>query len=308
MCRVALFNYAGALFIESKYGLERFFDFLEDSNGGHGNGIAVLRKGRIYIRKGITFGTDDAARLLLKQPFDWAVFHTRIASAGSVNSRNCHPFRVGDLVLAMNGTESGFKPLAEALGDLTDTEAVALVMNKFGLPAEFLAELSSVFMGFENKIPFVACGSRFGDLQLVFNADTGAIIFASEFPSSPFPKVYELERPFFWKFEGKITLPAGAKLTDNEEKRRYYYYGSYYKKYGKYGGGWWDEYDDDYDRDIPIICAEKEDIAKKDDATTKDDDDKKPNLPDTFTLNGKEYHFKKPNTDKYKSALVVYGD
>lgn len=224
MCRLALMNYQGALEIQEKYGLTKFFQYLEDKNGGHGNGIAIIRNGRIKIVKGLAFTCENASKEILRKPFEWAIFHTRIASAGTINNRNCHPFVDGGIVLAMNGTEQGFTRLGKALGDITDTEAVLKTMIKFNLNSKFLINLTAVYIGFEDKKPFVAVGG-YGDLQFIVNEYAGGIVFASEFPQE-FGTVYEpAKRPFYWKGDrkGHFKIPANANLVNNT--KTYYYYG-----------------------------------------------------------------------------------
>lgn len=234
MCRLALFNYAGAEYIEAYYGLERFFQYLEDMNGGDGNGIAVLRDGRFTIKKGVYFTPKEAAEELLRKEFTWAIFHTRLASAGSVRDSNCHPFRRGRYILAMNGTEHGFSAIADAMGGITDTEAILITLHRLRLPVEALLGMSSVFIGFDGYTPFVVRGS-WGSLQLQHNKDWGAVIFASEFPvTEGFEEVYDLPRPFLWKGIGRFVLPEGAKKVKNIKVTRF----------ARAYGGW--AYDDDY--------------------------------------------------------------
>jgi len=173
---------------------------LEASLGGHGNGVAGMYKGHITIRKGVAFTCDDAFEFMHKKPWSWFLFHTRLASAGGVSDSNCHPFRYGRTVLAMNGTESAFTPLGDALGGKTDTEAMLVVYKRLGLKLpDNLANHNSAFIGFHNGAPFAVCGKT-ADLE-VWEKD-GALVIASELPYE-WGDVQECKPGFVWK-GGKI--------------------------------------------------------------------------------------------------------
>jgi len=101
--------------------LAAVFSVLELSNGGHGNGIAFPdQKGKIKIKKGIHYSTDEAARDAAEAP--WVLFHTRLASSGGISDEMCHPFPLGFWgALAHNGT---------VIGKGTFTESDTLVMAR----------------------------------------------------------------------------------------------------------------------------------------------------------------------------------
>jgi len=180
MCRLALFNKKGVLLVEKRHGLSKFLTELEESMGGHGNGIAMLKGNNVQIKKGVNLNVKSIARTLLRAEYDWVIFHTRRASAGNISDQNCHPFKEGKLVLAMNGTETWVTPLRER--EMTDTEAIAKVVARGFDIINTLMGCHSVFVGFYNGIPFVVKPTEFGDLEIYSEGD--AVIYASEIPET----------------------------------------------------------------------------------------------------------------------------
>ena len=234
MCRLALFNKAGEKLIEEKYGFQRFLSDLELSNGGMGNGIAMIVNNKIKIKKGLAFEIEDVAKILKNTNYTWAIFHTRIASAGEISDTNCHPFKSGDLVLAMNGTEHWASKIAGSMGNITDTEVITRLTNKLKLDVKTLKNYNSVFVGFKGLIPFVV-KSKFGDLEITYDKDTKGIIFASELPDV-FKKKYTFEG--FWGLNKETLLPSNVKMASKKSKIGYYAYdydddGELYSKYYK---------------------------------------------------------------------------
>ena len=99
MCRVLLMNKKGEQEIENIYGLARYLKYLEDSMGGHGNGFALLKDGKVIrLEKGVNLDIRDIANIIRKTNYDWCLFHTRFASKGIVCDKNCHPFKRDDFV------------------------------------------------------------------------------------------------------------------------------------------------------------------------------------------------------------------
>jgi hypothetical protein len=199
-----MWNKEGEKLLESKCGIKSFLDHLEWAMGGHGNGISLLKNGKIvYLKKGVKYSNKEIVDKLQNTDYDWCVYHTRVASVGSISDSNCHPFRFRNTVLAMNGTESGYKALAERL-NVTDSETVLLTAKKFKLPLiDTLTKLSSVFMGFDNGTPYVAVGGGyFKDLEVIYEGD--AIVFASEFPDRV-TSYTPVKFPFSWTPKDDIT-------------------------------------------------------------------------------------------------------
>ena len=73
-------------------------------------GFALLKNKKIIkIEKGVKLDVRDIAQILRKTDYDWALFHTRLASIGTISDENCHPFVRNNMLLAMNGTENSSK-------------------------------------------------------------------------------------------------------------------------------------------------------------------------------------------------------
>ena len=179
MCRVLLMNKQGEEEIEKNYGLDRYLRFLEKQLGGHGNGFSLLKNGKVIsLKKGVNLDVRDIANAFRKTDYDWALFHTRLASVGTISDKNCHPFRNGNIVLAMNGTEKSVDFLSNTL-DITDTEAILDILCKYHLELPALKKLNSIFMGFYNGNPFVVADNV---LNIKVYRNKKALAFASDFP------------------------------------------------------------------------------------------------------------------------------
>lgn len=226
MCRVALMNKEGLMLIEKEYGygIGNFFSYLEMMNGGHGNGISfLLNNNRIITRKGLDWDEVKICKLINKYIHDieWVLFHTRISSVGVVNDENCHPYKEGKYILAMNGTVSGFSDLGAALG-ITDTHLIAKTFGKLDLSPRHLKELGAVFMGYYDKTPFVTVNNEYKDLEIINEGN--ALVFASEFPKELKDMVqYPAKYPFSWMLGDKLELVKEKKKA----WEKYYYYGNY---------------------------------------------------------------------------------
>lgn len=205
MCRLALFNREGMNFIEEDYGLENFISYLDTSFGGHGMGYSLMLDGEIVkTRRGLRLTPVEVAKDMFYYEFDWAIFHTRLASMGSKLTRNCHPFTRGNTVLAMNGTERDMSPIATML-DTTDTEAILRTAKALRIDIkEFVKQFKSVFIGFDDGLPFVATNGTYSDLVTYNKNDI--VIFASEFPrnSLMYKRRRDTVRPFYWEEGMKI--------------------------------------------------------------------------------------------------------
>ena len=197
MCRLVLMNKQGEKEINRRYGLDRFFKYLEDSYGGHGNGfIAVKNKKIVAYSKGVNLDVRDIANNLKNMEYDWAIFHTRLASVGSKSDRNCHPFVKGRNIIAMNGTEDSVSFLSDAK-DITDTEAILDIMSKYNLGLAALTNLHSIFVGFQKGEPFMVANNT-RNIMLLHKKENEAIIFASEFPKNLRKDIYEFKSCCIW--------------------------------------------------------------------------------------------------------------
>lgn len=187
MCRVLLSDRKSILEYEKTHGLLGLLIHLELQCGGHGNGYALLRKGKIIrFEKGLTLSNGEIAKILLTENYDWVCWHTRIASIGKESDENCHPFVYGDTAIAMNGTEYDFMDVADALG-CTDTEIVFRLMqhSSYAEATKILKAMHAVFVGFVQGKP-IAIKNK-GDLEL-WNRGT---LLASSFPQGvPYRKLH----------------------------------------------------------------------------------------------------------------------
>lgn len=198
MCRVALFDEAGEDFIKTYMTTSGFLSWLEKDCGGHGNGLVLIKDNKIiFFKKGLKYSTDEIERKLRTTRYDWALFHTRIASFGEVSDDNCHPYVHGRKVLAMNGTESWFKGPAKML-NTTDTEAVmltALAFNK-DLISVCRDTCSSTFIGFDKKPFVVSKDSEYSGIKL--SSKCKGTLFASNLPDKIPDIVRPKKYPFVW--------------------------------------------------------------------------------------------------------------
>lgn len=197
MCRLILMNKNGEKEIERNYGLTSYLEYLENSFGGHGNGVALLRNGKVvYFSKGVKLSVKEISNVIRKRKYDWCIFHTRLASVGSKSDKNCHPFMIGKEVMAMNGTERTEELLTKAK-DITDTEAILSVKEKFNLEIPVLKNLSSIFVGFSKGKPYVVANNT-RNIKLLYKKKDNSIVFASDFPEKMKKNIYDAKSCFIW--------------------------------------------------------------------------------------------------------------
>lgn len=166
--------------------LHDLLDHLEHECGGHGNGVAMHRNGAlIETHKGVDLPTADIANTLVHcgKLYDTAIFHTRIASVSDVSDSNCHPYIHGNDALAMNGTLSEFRDVAQAL-QITDTEVAFNLVRGLTLKKTIaaLSVLNAVFVGISEGKPYALRNG--GALKEWRPKRMGAkdFLFASSFP------------------------------------------------------------------------------------------------------------------------------
>ena len=214
MCRVVLMNKEGEKEIEKIYGLDKYLKYLEKQLGGHGNGFAMLKNNEIIkFEKGVNLDVRDIARIIKETDYDWCLFHTRLASVGTTTDRNCHPFRRGDIIIAMNGTEQSVKFISDING-ITDTEAILDLMSKYNLGLTALQKFSSIFMGFYKGKPFVVADNTL-NIEILKNKHNKALVFASRFPQKFRSNIFEPKYYFTWN---------GGKLPDMTKRSNHIYF------------------------------------------------------------------------------------
>ena len=239
MCRLVLMNKNGEKEIEKNYGLTEFLSYLERSFGGHGNGVSLLKDGKVIcLQKGVNLSVKEISNIIKKKNYDWCIFHTRLASVGSKSDKNCHPFMIGTEVMAMNGTERTEKLLTK-VKDITDTEAILKVKEKFGLEVPALKNLSSIFVGFSKGKPYVVANNTH-NIKLLYKKSNTSIVFASEFPDKFKQNIYAPKEEFVWN-SGPIGMANFKKYVKEIPTR---FYSSYFDTRG-YGQTSFVDYDNE---------------------------------------------------------------
>lgn len=223
MCRHALFNKKGLELIEKEYGgVDYFLNFLVKERGGNGNGLLLFKDGKIiWFNKGLDFTEEMVCDILRSIDFDWALFHSRLATVAKINDANCHPFIFSEKDAAsMNGTEEDYvEPrYDDRIGDETDAERVITELFQSGkTPEEFLINtgLSSCYLGFFDGKPFAATNYS---PNLRFLTRDDAIIFASDFPWLYNGKdIYDVTSDDFYWEEGR-TIPRDKYQKASSDK------------------------------------------------------------------------------------------
>lgn len=207
MCRLLMANRDGIMKLREELAtipgcstLEKFLADLELRDGGHGNGYATFTDGKLKnLKKGVELQVSEIARAMEKEEYDWILFHTREASAGSITDENCHPYHTKgktEIVAAVNGNEKSVSPLASIKG-ITDSRFILEMISEMDMPLfETLQVFESNFFGFYNGKPFIKKGNR--DM-LKWEKD-GGIVFASDFPFG-MTDLFSPEEDYFW-FDG----------------------------------------------------------------------------------------------------------
>ena len=140
MCRLAYINGATK---RHKKKLTEYFEFLEESRGGHGNGIGGWVNGEAFVVKGVNKTVEELVDIALNTEWDNSsfIFHTRVKTVGGSEDENCQPFHHGDQIMAHNGTTKAdlkdFKPILipyilKRGGNISDSEAVSYLISLYG--------------------------------------------------------------------------------------------------------------------------------------------------------------------------------
>ena len=234
MCRVIMVSRADFRAYDKQYGILKLMDHLEKECGGHGNGYALIKGGKIIeTRKGQKLTNEEIYGRISVLKWDYLVYHTRINSMGGRGDANCHPFVQDNDCLAMNGTEHSLRTMSDAFGR-TDTECIFKNMVGLGLEqtTRALVEFGSVFVGCAGGKPFVV---KAGGTLHRWNVG-GKSFHASTFPAGV-KNVKDLPAGYIWE-DGKENLQFIKKSYSG------YGYGGY--GYGSYGYGTtrslWEDY------------------------------------------------------------------
>jgi len=171
-------------------------------------GFALMKNKKVIkLEKGVNLGVRNIAKTLRNTDYDWALFHTRLASMGDICNQNCHPFKQNNIIMAMNGTERTVSFLSK-IKEITDTEAILETINKYNLSLGALKNFSSIFMGFFNEKPFVVADNTY-NIKILNNKKNNALVFASSFPTKFKYNIYKPTENFIW---------TGGKLPNVLEK------------------------------------------------------------------------------------------
>lgn len=183
MCRIAFFP---GNTVKHKW-TPWFMDWLEARFGGHGNGVGFWVDGKSIVVKGVHLKSED----LVVEAEGPTLFHTRLASAGTIRDSNCHPYVVGGSIYCHNGTYGSYRSATQKLrdagigafdGDITDSLVLANVAEHFDRGFDKLSDMRfGVLVRMDNDLTarVVVTGYSFAVGELV---DTGELVYASEFP------------------------------------------------------------------------------------------------------------------------------
>jgi len=245
MCRLALLNSEGVKLIENqKGGLLSLLDYLESSQGGHGNGyMYITKEGKGKVRKGLKLSNKAIVKDVLSQGDNirFFMYHTRLASKGEKTNKNCHPFKLGKTVICMNGTEYTMNNWIK--DDDTDTETILKLCKalKLGVRETVSRHFNSVFLGFEDEKFFASKG--FGSLELI--TDNEAVVFASKFPTQYKKDLVVYTAMKSWMEGQKINIKKLNRVKTVKAERTYsqnlsagtYYQENYYAQRDEYNFG-----------------------------------------------------------------------
>lgn len=108
--------------------------------------------------------------------------HNRAATRGLVNNNNAHPFIVGDIILAHNGSLTTFSNLPDSSKFTVDSEAIAYAVNKIGIYETLkLLQGSFALVWYNQKDRTLNfCRNKEREFHIAHTED-GDIIYCSEY-------------------------------------------------------------------------------------------------------------------------------
>lgn len=185
MCRLAYVPFETQA--EDKSVVATLFEFLELSFGGHGNGIGYFSDMKPFIHKGSKLSTVELADFMVDNGTS-AIFHTRLASMGSICDANCHPFSYNGVLTAHNGHWGDAREMARMLIhadkfqekkmlDMTDSEVIACLVGNYGFGSTSIVDTGVILSLYHDHAKvFVK-----GDFEYI-KTPQGRYFYASEFP------------------------------------------------------------------------------------------------------------------------------
>lgn len=156
----------------------------ENNPDGFGWAVVVYAEDRIIMGHSMDEekAMADFIAARTEYPQDCALFHARIATAGSVNTDNCHPFKVNgrpNMVLGHNGV----LPMAcqPAKGDLrSDTRILAdgMFMSRWGsfddaVCGDKTTKNFEAWLGTGSKVVILTTDRRYSHQSYIFNEHLG---------------------------------------------------------------------------------------------------------------------------------------
>ena len=223
MCRLILVNKKDFDKYDSRYGILPLMKHLESECGGHGNGYTLIKDNIIInMDKGVKLRNEDIYSNIIKEDWDYLLWHTRIKSSGAnKDDTSCHPFVKGEDCIVMNGTEYDFETMALALG-IIDTQVIFKCIEGLSLSRtmETLSHLSSVFIGTVDGVPYAV---NAGGSLYKWNDSS---LHASSFPLEV-KKTKRTDAGYMWR-NGKV---ISSKVKKDTYKPYSYSYASTTKPY-----------------------------------------------------------------------------
>lgn len=243
MCRLIIATKKAVEDYNKKHNLLTLLEHLEKECGGHGNGIALFKKGIcITLVKSVKTTIKDVYDIIMRgKDYDTLVFHTRIASCGEIDDERCHPFMYGGTggsnALAMNGTIYDLTEFANAMR-LTDTEVVCRLLDKTKDIKEaerIMKTAGAVFVGIHEGKPYAVKNN--GALEEYVVKSNNDFFFASSFPKGIGTR---LEYGFTFIDGKRCSKPAAERI----ENTTTYTFSS--SKYKSKLSSWYDRYVESY--------------------------------------------------------------
>lgn len=195
------------------------FEHLENgfSNNPHGCGISYPARGKMVVKKKISWKAKDVARELAKIGDAPALVHFRYATHGSKNDANTHPFLLPGNVWAAahNGVIHGMK----ARPDESDTRAF---LRSFVVPAIRKIKDAKVqfdleqIIGTNNKIVLLNADGEFVYLNKDKGEEHEGIWYSNNQYSYNWKGGYDYDESFYGNF-----LPSKFDISPANEWRQF---------------------------------------------------------------------------------------
>lgn len=218
MCRQVVGNKKGYMTIDKEYGgLEHYLSWLIFERGGSGNGIVFVKDKKIAkFNKDLNLSVEEIANDLRQIDYDYALFHSRLATVGSVCRSNVHHYVFSpEFAFAMNGSENcSDLDLNDKRPDITDAELIGRKMfDSKENPKDYLDKhtYGGAYTGLYRGRPFVYTHNK--DIMMLLKKDD-AYVFSSDFPWQYYGRniyTFDFDNTLYWE-EG-MELPTNIHET-----------------------------------------------------------------------------------------------